>query len=507
METKQKLLLIILVFFVISSLLGLVARPSGDGAWHFGIIRFMAENHRLPMFEPLGRMLFTRPPLYHLISAVFYIVFSIVSKDLAEIIVKLLPSIFASLCLFFTFLIVKKLFNKDVAIYATFFLAFLPLYLFVSFRTMPTILGVLLTTIAVYFALEKRIFVSGLFSGLSLLAKEQSGLIIIPILFIISSNYFGEKKVLVKNIFLFLLVTILIASPHYINTFIKVGDPVWPHGALFFDSPYKQEALNMVLPGTKPINIFNILNPEHSIIKPYLEFFGVPHLFDVKSLFLFNIFRIPAINLLLLFWLAGTILYLVPLFIGFWKIKKHNASFNVIAIWFLTFLFMIYCYLFFFGDILVGYLLSGIPALAAIWGFGFFVITKMFARFKKLILLLYILISLGFVMSAAVKIIYTNNSYQFYQEDYDWLNANVPQDKIIYFNDQTLTYNTHRQSITFSNTTELRNGFVMVNQQYNLNSGLAILPQDMVADIEKNPRFVLVYSNNRTSSKVYEIED
>lgn len=507
METKQKLLLIISMFFVLSFALSIIARPTGDGAWHFGIIRFIAENRRLPMFEPLGRVLFTRPPLYHLVSAAFYFIFSIISINLVEVIIKVLPPIFGSLCLCFTFLITKKLFNKDVAFYTTFFLAFLPVYFFVSFRTMPTILGVLLTTIAVYFALEKRIILSGLFAGLSLLAKEQSVLILLPILFIIFFSSIKRKKVLVKSFFLFLLVTAIIASPHYINNFIKVGDPVWPHGSFLFNSPYKQEALGIVTPDTNPLSLSNLLNLEHSIVQPYLEFFGVPHVFDIKSLFLFDIFKIPIMKYLLFFWLMGTIIYLIPLLFGFWKIEKKSFQFKLVAIWFGTFLLMLYSYLFVFGDILVGYLLSALPGLAILWGLGFSAIMKRFENFKKLIFLLYVLISLGFVSSAVVKTIYTNKAYLFYQEDFDWINANIPETEIVYFNDQSVTYNTHRFSRSFSNLSNLKKGFVLVNQNYLLNSGVAVLPEEMVREIQDSSRFVLVYSNNITSSRIYQIKE
>ncbi len=505
METRHKLLLIILTFFILSSALSLMARPTGDGAWHFGIIRFIAENHKLPHFENLGRFFFAQPPLYHLFSAIFYSLFSIISTNFAEGVVKVLPPLFGSLCLYFNFLIVKKLFNKDVAIYATFFLAFLPLYFFVSFRTMPTILGVLLTTMAVYFALEKRIFLSGFFAGLSLLAKEQSFFIIFPILFIIFFTDTNRKKVLFKNVFLFLIITTIVASPHYINTFVKLGDPIWPHGYFLFNSPYKQEGESLATLGRTPLNPSNLLNPDYSIVQPYLGFFGVPY--STKSTNVLFFFDIPFLELLLIAWFIATIVFLIPLIYGFWKTNKHHFRFKIILVWFGSFLVLMYFYLFVTGNTTPGYLLSGIPSLAALLGVGFYYIAKKFKKIEKIIFLLYLLIVFGFVSSALIKIVYTNNAYQFYQDDYDWIKANVPEIAVVYFNDQSLTYNTHRFSRFFSNISELKQGFILVNQNYMLNSGLAVLPESIVMEIKNSPKFILVYSNNVTNSTIYRISE
>lgn len=504
MKTKQKLFLIILIFFVLSCAFALFARQTGDGAWHLGIIRFMSQNKKIPTFEPLGRMLFTRPPLFHLVSSVFYFVFGLMSINMAETIVRILPVVFGSLSLYFTFLIVKKLFNKDTALYATLFLAFLPLFFFVSFRTIPTMLGVLLTTIAVYFALEKRFVLSGLFVGLSLLAKEQSLFIIFPVLFIIIFSNINKKKILIKNLFLFLLITLVIASPHYINNFIKVGDPIFPFGGFFFDSPYKQEGVSLASNDRTPLSFSNLMNPEYSVVQPYLEFFGVPHSSSTDVLFFFDI---PFLKLLLGVWFVATMIFLIPLFYGFLKINKKSFKFKLVVIWIGSFLALMYSYLFIVGDTTTGYLLSGLPALALLWGFGFFSIIKHFNKFKKLILLIFILIIIGFISSAFIKIAYTNNAYSFYQHDFDWIKENIPETSVVYFNDQSLTYNTNQFSRFFLNLSELKTGFILVSQNYTFNSGRAVLPEETLKEIENSSRFVLVYNNNITGSRIYEIKE
>ncbi len=202
---------------------------------------------------------------------------------------------------------------------------------------MPTILGVLLTTVAVYFCLEKRVVLSAVFAGLSLLAKEQS-MFILPVLIFIIFFYNTEKKVLLlRKVLLFLLITVMIASPQYINNFIVFGDPVFPHGYFLFKSPYQAEAMELTDFGRSTLNVSNLLNPEYSVVQPYVEFFGVPHIKSASSL---SILNIPFLGFLLLLWFVASLVFTLPLVYGFLKIKK-DLRFSVLLMWFCSFFFLL----------------------------------------------------------------------------------------------------------------------------------------------------------------------
>ena len=115
--TKYSIYIIILFSFIVLSLAS-VYHISGDGCWHIQSSKFISENHKFPLFGPLGRdEPFWSPPLYHIIVAVVYSVFNYISHSAANFAIKFVSPIFGILTLIFSFLVIKKLTNPKIACY------------------------------------------------------------------------------------------------------------------------------------------------------------------------------------------------------------------------------------------------------------------------------------------------------------------------------------------------------------------------------------------------------
>ena len=106
--------------------------PSGDACWHLSVSRFIANNLKIPLLEPLGREVFWEPPVFHLIAASFYKIFSVFGIKAVEFSMKLVSPIFGSLSLILTSMIVDNFFGKKIAFYSTIFATFLPINIFYS---------------------------------------------------------------------------------------------------------------------------------------------------------------------------------------------------------------------------------------------------------------------------------------------------------------------------------------------------------------------------------------
>ncbi|MBI2207993.1 hypothetical protein HYU50_00700, partial [Candidatus Woesearchaeota archaeon] len=75
---KKITILVLVIGILLRFLLASMSHVSGDACWHLSIARFVGENYQIPLFEDLGRdSVFSRPPLFHIIAAVFYNIFGV----------------------------------------------------------------------------------------------------------------------------------------------------------------------------------------------------------------------------------------------------------------------------------------------------------------------------------------------------------------------------------------------------------------------------------------------
>src|SRR3989338_5686083 len=99
MQSKYYKYALLVIFFgtVLRFILALNNVPAGDSTWHLNVARFLVENGHFPVFEHLGREVFSYPPLFYYFAAGFYYLFSIFGTSAGLMSMKLVSPLFGSL--------------------------------------------------------------------------------------------------------------------------------------------------------------------------------------------------------------------------------------------------------------------------------------------------------------------------------------------------------------------------------------------------------------------------
>ncbi|MDO8627308.1 MAG: glycosyltransferase family 39 protein, partial [Candidatus Diapherotrites archaeon] len=115
---------------------------------------------------------------------------------------------FATIVLLYFFC--KKFFNKNVALFASAFLAFDPLQIFLSRRVLSETTSLFFVLLCIYFYLSYRhdkklsnFFLTGIFLGMAFGSKE-SGLLLLPLILGFEIYYFLKKNFRLMNLAVFL---------------------------------------------------------------------------------------------------------------------------------------------------------------------------------------------------------------------------------------------------------------------------------------------------------------
>ena len=489
-DYNRYIILLIIAAALLRFFLAFIVHPSGDGAWIAVATRFIAQNHRLPLFELVGRPEpFWHAPLFHIISAFFYILFG-------DIGIKLTSPLFGSLSLILTFLIAKKLFNEKIAFYATLFLAFIPIHIYQSSIPLTDSITTFFALLSIFLVMENRYFFSAISTGLLLLAK-QTGIFLIPLLIFLIYIKIKDKKIFLAKTFLFLLIAVLVCSPWYMRQAVNLGNPVYPYLNNFFKG-YTKEGIFPL----QSINPANLLNVKYIVSSGYLDSFGVPN-GDIRTL---SFLSLPFLNLLLFLWLVVTLIFSLPVIIGITRfhIKKNQSK--ILVFWIIPYLVFITVLLMHFPMMNARYILPIFPALGMIWAHG---VIKLEQKVPKKIILSFILLFIiTFAASETIKTITATNAWKFYQKDFDWINANIPNNATVfmYWKGQTLAYNI-KQKVDFVGIGEwsLSNlsagSYIFVNQDFKLDP--LVFPENEYDYIKNNPDFEIIYSNTKTSTQVY----
>ncbi len=489
-------IIVIFIGIVLRFFLASISHVTGDACWHVNAAKFIANNYKIPVFEPIGRTHFWAPPLFHIITAVFYKFFYIFGKGSAEFSVKLVSPVFGSLMLVYTFLIAKKIFNAKIAFYAVFFLTFLPNHIYHS--SIPYIgpMVSLLILASIYYLINDKVIISAILAGLAMLTKFQ-GIFLYPILiFIIYIKFWKYRRVFIKKFLLITVVSGLIGSLHYLR------------GLFLFGSPFG---------GTVGFTSFNILDLVNLklYLKLYLSFFGVP------SGHLSNLFLIthPVLKLLLLGWLFATIFFFLPLIIGFFSFIRKKRKENVfILVWLVSYLL----FLFFMmtsskSYIFSRYLMPIFPVFSIFWALGISYVLLKLKKKKKIFFIVLLVSVVGFVSAEFIKSNMVKGMWGFYEDDFEWVRSNIPKDGVILVShDNCFTYNFNRYTITYyqgyniSSIDDLEKydvSYVWVNQEFDVTSafekGRSPYPDEFYNDIQK---FDVLYYNNNTGTYIYHVK-
>ena len=504
MNYKKITVIVLIIGILLRFLLTSMSHVSGDACWHLSIARFVGENYQIPLFEDLGRdSVFSRPPLFHIMAAVLYNIFGIFGIAAAGFGLKMLSPLSGSLTLIIFYLLTKKFFNEKLVFIAVSVLAFLPLHIYYSTISYVESAVGLFALISVFFMVEKRLFLSAVFAGLTALLKFEGIFIFPTVLSILFYNNRKNLKGFIKKGILFGIIAMLIFVPYLARNFVYLGNPFWPHLSKFIpgypvvDKAYLDSDIS---------NLFDVDN----LAIPYFELFGIPN----GNYRLFSFFNAPFMPIFISIWLIATLAYFSFFVYGIIKSNKKSAPVALALIWIITYAVLVLLTTIFQDLPQARFLVPAMPAFALIWAIG---INESFRikKLKKIIIPAIILIIVGFVFVEFAKTAYAASEWDKYKDDFEWIKVNTGKDSTIFYTGQCLTYNTGRFTINAyipitkefnapKELSEIKEAYIWVNQDFRL-EGQSILPKDIEKFVENNYR--LVYENRKTGTRLYKIKD
>lgn len=474
---KYALITIIIAIIIRFSLISTYA-VSGDACWHFSASRFMAENFKIPLFEGVGRdEPFWPPPLFHFIASFLYLLFE-------ENGLKLVAPIFGSLTLIISYFLFRRLVNEKSAFYSIFFLSFLPLYIDYNVLGYVESLLTFLIVLSLYFAFKQKYLLSGVVAGLSILSKYNGFFIIPVLLFIVYKN--TNKKISVKNYLAVSVLPLIVSSPWLIRNWISMGNPIWPFMNFIFHGIERNSYLGFA---TENLMSFN------TYLATYLGFFGVPD----GNYQAFFFIQIPNFVLLLTLYLIATVIFIIPIFFGLRKGKYHVVWYVLLA----SFAPLFILYVSNVGAFVARMLMPTFLAFAFFYGIGMNYILNKFKVAGKLLFIIILIISLGFVGAEIFKFRLAYQSWNFYQEDFNWIKSNTEKNSIFFAGGQCISYNINRQTqYPFMDNIQKTN-YAFVNQDFNLDNKV-FMDEDTLDEVRDKGE--IIYENKKTKTKIYKFK-
>lgn len=479
---------VILLAAAIRFLLAAISHPAGDSCYHLSIARFIAESSRLPLFEPFGisdRMVFSAPPFFHVAAAAVYKIFSLFSVSAAEFAVKLLSPLFGSLTLVFVFLIGRKLYSSRIGFFATLFVAFLPLHINSSVVSFVDSLATLLAAVALYLALSRRIFLAAVAVGLGLLAK-QTMIFMLPVFFLaLLMNYRNNLKIFLRKSAAAAAIIAAIGLPWLVRNYLLLGNPFWPFLHNILGGKIIPEGISGSLSFA---NLFSVQYP----VRFFLELFGAP----VGNLSAASFVNLPFSSVLIVVWLAASIVFFLPVTIGIFARGMRQRS--LIYVWIASFLALTVLYVMSLGIVSARFILPAAPAIGILWAWGIDRILGSRIGTKAAVAVLIIMLGCVFIFSAveSAKTVIAAKSWSAYGEDFNWIKQNTPANALIAYRGQCLSYNVHRLSSYDLSKAD----YVWVNQDFRLEP-VSIVEPEVLQKVEQG--FVPMYRNEKTGTVVY----
>ncbi|MBI2143996.1 glycosyltransferase family 39 protein [Candidatus Woesearchaeota archaeon] len=465
--------------------LAALSHPAGDGCWHLSVSRFIAENSRIPFLEPFGitdREVFSAPPLFHTITAAVYRIIGTASVPAAEFAVKLVSPLFGSLTLLIVFLLGKRLYSTKTAFWATFFITFLPLHINSSTVAFVDSLTAFLAALTVYFLVSRKTLTAAAFLGLGIAAKLTMIFMAPIFLMALLAFYRHDLKKFAEKVAASAIISAAIGLPWLLRNYLLLGNPFWPF-------LYKILGGSMAPQLGESFSAANILSLGN-IGRFHLELMGAP----LGNLSTAAFVMLPFQNLLIAMWLILTILFLTPAVAG--VLAKGLRNKWLVYSWTASFLLATAIYTMNTGTASARIFLPAIPALALLWAAGFEKLSGKAGRFATLLVVMAAASALAFSAVETAKTTTGAKEWARYNDDFNWIKDNTPENTLMAYRGQCLGYNVHRPS----NFNLGKADYVWVNQGFRLEP-VSIVEPEVLQRIETD--FAKAYENSATGTKVY----
>ena len=485
-------IIVIGLAIIVRFVLVFLYHSSGDACWHLSIARFMADNLKIPLLEPLGREVFWEPPVFHIIAAAFYKIFSIFGSGAAEFSMKFVSPIFGSLSLVLTFMIIDKFFGKKIAFYSVIFAAFLPINIFYSVISYMEPIMTFFVLLSIYLIMKNRHVLGSIAFGISLLSKYNA-VFSLPLIIYLMHKGNKTRKELLQKFFVFGVIAALIFSVWVIRNYIALGNPLWP----FFTSVFGGYESVETFKGNNVSSLLNINN----LFTLYLGIFGVPE-GAYQNIFFFDI---PFIEIFFGIWLTTTILFIAPMLLYYNRKNKLQKVNTLILVWIVPHLLLIALYVINTSNAYSRLLVPVVPLLSAIWGLGFsFVIDKL-RKFKTIIFFLLTILIIGFVAAEFVKVTLAGRAWNFYDDDFDWVKKNTNKDAVFAAGGQCLSYNLDRFTLNPAKENLNKADYIWVNQNFRLD--MRSIPDEQALKLIQSKDYKIVYFNKATGTFIYKVKE
>ena len=241
--TLAVLVLAILARFAIT----FFVHASGDSLAHLATARYIAQTNTIPLFEPIYRPFFYYPPLFHIIAAGIYKVFSVFGEPIATKSMDFIAPLFGSALLIFFYRFCRSQLSKQITLYAVVFLSFIPIHLYYSTLAHVDIAISFMAFLSLYLLYSKRFYAASITNGLGMITK-YTHLFIFPALIVRLKQIYPDTRSWLKNTFLFFAISFIVGIPLYVRNYIFLGTPLWP----FMNSVFLALGFTPLLPDYVP---------------------------------------------------------------------------------------------------------------------------------------------------------------------------------------------------------------------------------------------------------------
>jgi len=214
----------------------------GDEGFHAAVARWITENKEYPQWDQLGytnvfKTNYARPPLFNLLGAGFLFVFG-----QHEIILKILPSLISALIVITLYILVKRLYNKEIGLISSLILFGLSSFVTYTVLVLDEILFAFYMLLFIFTFLlaikennRKYWILSAIFGGLSILTKNAGMILFVFVGLAFLYITLKERKFFyyIKQFTAFLIIILLISGPFFLRTYAFYNTPTC-YGIPFF---------------------------------------------------------------------------------------------------------------------------------------------------------------------------------------------------------------------------------------------------------------------------------
>ena len=216
LKNNRGIILIITLFFLTKIfLIFFQENVWWDSAVYIGMGKYIFSYGNSGLWEA------SRPLIWPLILGFFW------KFGFSILFFRVLELFFAVGCIYLAYLIAKDVFNKKVALFSALFLAFSPTFYFFSAILLSEISSLFFALLSVYFFINKRFFLTGLFSGAAFMARFLQLFVFIAMFFIFAFNY-KKNRLLFKNFLSIVSGFFIVAAPYLLFNHLVYNNAFYP---------------------------------------------------------------------------------------------------------------------------------------------------------------------------------------------------------------------------------------------------------------------------------------